>query len=73
MNDNNEIVIQDNGIGMSQMEYDMQCMPYMREEVSDEKPQGLGINIANSILEEHGFKVAVEKLEKGTAIKIRVK
>lgn len=73
MNNNNEIVIQDNGIGMSQMEYDMQCMPYMREEVSDEKPQGLGINIANSILEEHGFRVTVEKLEKGTAIKIRVK
>ncbi len=73
MNDNSEIVIQDNGTGMTQMEYDMQCMPYMREEVSDVKPQGLGINIANSILEEHGFKVAVEKLETGTAIKIRVK
>ena len=73
MNDNNEIVIQDNGTGMTQMEYDMQCMPYMREEVSDEKPQGLGINIANSILEEHGFKVSVEELETGTAIKIRVR
>jgi light-regulated signal transduction histidine kinase (bacteriophytochrome) len=73
LNNNNEIVIQDNGVGMSQMEYDMQCMPYMREEVGDEKPQGLGINIANSILEEHGFKITVEELESGTAVKIRVK
>jgi len=73
MNDNNEVVIKDNGAGMTQMEYDMQCMPYMREEVSDHKPQGLGINIANSILEEHGFKVSVEKLECGTEIRVKVK
>lgn len=73
MNNENEIVIEDDGIGMTQMEYDMQCMPFMREEVDDLKPQGLGINISNAILEEHGFKVRVEKLETGTAIKIRVK
>ena len=72
MNNENEIVVEDDGTGMSQMEYDMQCMPYMREEVDDLKPQGLGINISNAILEEHGFKVRVEKLETGTAIKIRV-
>ena len=73
MNNENEIVVEDDGTGMTQMEYDMQCMPYMREEVDDLKPQGLGINISNAILEEHGFKVRVEKLETGTAIKIRVK
>lgn len=73
MSDENEIVIEDDGIGMDQMEYDMQCMPYMREEVDDLKPQGLGINISNAILEEHGFKVTVEKLETGTAIKVRVR
>ena len=73
MSDENEIVIEDDGIGMDQMQYDMQCMPYMREEVDDLKPQGLGINISNAILEEHGFKVRVQKLETGTSIKIRVK
>ena len=73
MSSENEIVVEDNGIGLEQMEYDMQCMPYMREEVDDLKPQGLGINISNAILEEHGFKVKVEKLESGTAIKVRVK
>lgn len=73
MKDYNELVIEDNGIGLTQMEYDMMCMPYMREQTSDLKPQGLGINISNAILEEHGFKVCVEKLESGTAIKVRVR
>lgn len=73
MNNDGELVVQDNGRGLTQMEYDMQCMPYMRDQVSDLKPQGLGINISNAILEEHGFKVTVEKLDKGTLLKVKVK
>lgn len=73
MTEANDIAIEDNGIGLTQMEYDMQCMPYMREEISDIKSQGLGINISNAILEEHGFKVSVEKIETGTIIRVRIK
>ncbi len=67
-----ELVIEDNGTGLTQMEYDLQCMPYMRENRSDNDPSGLGINIANAILEEHGYTVSVDRIETGTLIKVKI-
>ena len=38
----NEIAIEDNGIGMSQYEYDLQCMPFIKSD-AEEEISGLGI------------------------------
>jgi len=68
---NNELVIEDNGVGMTQYEYDLYCMPYMRE-VKNDDISGLGLNIANAILKEHGFTVNVEKVDTGTVIGVKL-
>lgn len=67
--ENNDLVIEDNGVGMDQFEYDLNCMPFSKTE-ADEEMAGMGINIANAILEEHNFKVEVEKISTGTKLKI---
>jgi light-regulated signal transduction histidine kinase (bacteriophytochrome) len=70
----NEITIEDNGIGLTQQQYDIQTMPFLREEVNNiNQITGLGINIANAILIEHGFRVKVDRLTNGTAIRIILK
>ena len=67
----NEITVEDNGRGLSQQEYDFQTMPFLREEMNNvNQITGLGINIANAILVEHGFKITVDELTSGTAIRI---
>ncbi len=69
-----EITIADNGRGLTQIEYDYQTMPFLREETNNvNQITGLGINIANAILVEHGFKVVVDELDSGTAIRITMK
>ena len=68
----NEIAIEDNGRGMTQFEYDLQCMPFIKSDL-EEEITGMGINIANSILEEHGFSVYVDEIEDGTIIVINIK
>ena len=68
-----EILIQDNGIGLEQHEYDLLCMPFMRESMKTDQITGVGINIANAILDNHGFKVYIENPEEGgTCIHIRM-
>ena len=69
----NELCIEDNGIGMSQSEYDIQSLPYMKTDIDDDKESlGMGINISNAIIEEHGWAVSVEKLQQGTRISINL-
>ena len=68
----NEIAIEDNGRGMTQFEYDLQCMPFIKSDL-EEEITGMGINIANSILEEHGYSVYVDEIEGGTIIVINIK
>lgn len=71
MENNTKLVIEDNGRGMTQSEYDLYCMPFSKiKDDSEEKDEiiGMGINIANAIIEEHGFIVSVEKLELGTKL-----
>lgn len=65
------LVIEDNGKGMTQFEYDLHCMPFSRGD-NEEDISGMGINIANAILEEHGFEVIIEKIETGTKLKINI-
>jgi len=67
----NVICIEDNGVGMSQYEYDLQSLPYMKTSINDDNSSlGMGINIANAIIEEHGWSVKVTKLKQGTAIEV---
>lgn len=69
-----ELCIVDNGRGMSQEEFNIYCRPYTRKENQVESGSGLGLNIANSILQEHNFIMLVEKLDEGgTKLKVRLK
>lgn len=70
--DNGYFVIQDNGRGMSQQDFMLWSQPYTRKEGQEEAGSGLGLNICTAIMEEHGFKIEVEKLEIGTKIKIKL-
>jgi len=70
--ENGCICIEDNGRGMTQKEFDYLSQPYTRKEGQKEQGMGLGLNICNSILEEHGFKISVEKLKIGTKIRIHI-
>jgi hypothetical protein len=59
------IIIEDNGRGMSQEDYDEFSKPYIRKEGQEETGSGLGLNICNSIMEEHRFRISVDKLRGG--------
>ncbi len=72
MEDDNILVIEDNGIGMSQQEFEKLSEPYARGG-KDETGSGLGLNICNAIIEEHGFTITSEKIETGTKIRITLK
>ena len=72
MDTENTLAIEDNGIGMNQEQFDQYSQPYTRGS-SDDKGTGLGLNICVSIIEEHGFTIAAEKLEQGTKITIQLK
>ncbi len=69
----NEIYVEDNGRGMSSEDFKELSKPYIRKEGQKEGGTGLGLNICISILEEHGFEISCNKLEKGTQIKIKIK
>ena len=73
MEDEQHIAIQDNGRGMTQVEFDYLSQPYTRKEGQKETGTGLGLNICVAILDEHGFKVTCEKNEVGTKMKIKIK
>jgi hypothetical protein len=58
------IVIQDNGRGINQQDFDELSKPYVRKEGQKETGTGLGLNICKAIIEEHGFNIYVEKVYK---------
>ena len=66
------LIIQDNGRGMTQEEFEKLSKPYVRKEGQKETGSGLGLNICMAILEEHGFKITCEKNNIGTKIKINL-
>lgn len=67
------IVVQDNGRGMTQNDFNNLSKPYIRKEGQKETGSGLGLNICITILEEHGFEIFCEKNSTGTKIKIKIK
>jgi PAS domain S-box-containing protein len=66
------IVVEDNGRGLTQSEFEKLSGAYVRKEGQDEAGTGLGLNICKAILSEHGFTITAHKLEKGTKLKIRI-
>ncbi len=66
------LIIQDNGRGITQQDFDHLSKPYTRKEGQKESGTGLGLNICVAILEEHGFEITCEKNEIGTKMKIKM-
>ena len=71
--ENGFLIIQDNGRGLTQEEFETLSMPYTRKEGQKESGTGLGLNICIAILKEHGFSITCEKNEIGTKMKIKIK
>lgn len=68
------IIIDDNGRGMSQDDFKMLSQPYTRKEGQKESGTGLGLNICVAILEEHDFSVTcMKRAEGGTRLKINIR
>ena len=67
------LIIQDNGRGITQQDFDHLSKPYTRKEGQKESGTGLGLNICVAILEEHGFEITCEKIDNGTKMKIKIK
>jgi PAS domain S-box-containing protein len=67
------LIIQDNGRGMTQEDFKKFSKPYVRKEGQKESGTGLGLNISVAILNEHGFEMTCEKNNIGTKIKIKIK
>jgi len=73
MEDPTTLIVQDNGRGMTQEEFEHLSKPYTRREDQKEAGTGLGLNICVAILKEHGFGMSCEKNKIGTKIKIYIK
>ncbi len=73
--DNDYLVVQDNGRGMTQKDFEKVINSYSkkRNKDIDGEVSGLGLNICLAILNEHGFDLTFEKNEIGTKIKINIK
>jgi K+-sensing histidine kinase KdpD len=67
------LVIQDNGRGLTQEEFNRLSKPYVRKEGQKEGGSGLGLNICLAILSEHGFSLKCQKNSKGTKLSIKIK
>jgi signal transduction histidine kinase len=68
--ENENLIIEDNGIGFTQKEFNRITGIYLKEEGNPER--GLGLGISKTILEEHGFSLEFEKIKTGTKIKIKI-
>jgi len=67
--EDNFIVIEDNGKGLSEKQFEKIIKSGNQIENVEEK--GLGLNICLAILKEHGFELSCEKIDTGTKMKIR--
>ena len=73
MLDNETLIIQDNGRGLSNEELMEYSKQNKRRENQKEEGSGLGLGICIAILKEHNFNVTSEKIAQGTQIKIKIK
>ena len=71
--ENELLILQDNGRGLTQEDFEYLSQPYTRKENQKESGTGLGLNICIAILNEHGFKITCEKNDIGTKMKIKLK
>ena len=71
--ENELLILQDNGRGLTQEDFEYLSQPYTRKENQKESGSGLGLNICIAILNEHGFKITCEKNDIGTKMKIKLK
>ena len=69
--ENEILVVEDNGVGFSQKEFEKVTGRYLNK--GDNSEVGLGLGITKTILEEHGFSMECEKINTGTKIKIKIK
>jgi signal transduction histidine kinase len=65
----NQLVIEDNGIGFSQEQLD----EVLKSKKNKKDDTGLGLSICVAILNEHKFKLSCEKINTGTKMKIKIK
>jgi K+-sensing histidine kinase KdpD len=73
MLDEKTLVVQDNGRGMTNEEFQHMSKTNTRKQNQKETGSGLGLGICVAILNEHGFNVSCEKIEEGTQIRIKIK
>jgi PAS domain S-box-containing protein len=71
--EDDSLIIQDNGRGITQEDFNHLSKPYTRKEGQKESGTGLGLNICVAILKEHGFYISCEKNDIGTKMKIKIK
>lgn len=72
MEDDKTLIIQDNGRGLTQEEFDNLSKSYTRKQGQAETGSGLGLSICKAILEEHKFSIYCEKNKIGTKISIKI-
>lgn len=73
MENDNSLVIQDNGRGLSQKQFEKVLFSYAsKRSEAEEEAAGLGLNICQAILSEHGFELSCEKQDVGTKMKIKL-
>ena len=73
MLDERTLVVQDNGRGMTNEEFQYMSKTNTRKQNQRETGSGLGLGICVAILNEHGFDVSCDKIEDGTQVKIKIK
>jgi K+-sensing histidine kinase KdpD len=73
MLDDKTLVIQDNGRGLTNEEFQHLSLTNTRKVNQNETGSGLGLGICVAICNEHGFYVSCEKIDEGTQIKIKIK
>jgi PAS domain S-box-containing protein len=64
------IIVEDNGRGMTKSEFEEYSKPYTRKRNNTESGSGLGLNICIAIMKEHGWKLNLLKARKGTKLEI---
>ena len=68
--DGNSIIVEDNGRGMTQSEFEEYSKPYVRKKENQESGSGLGLNICIAIIREHEWDLSLIKSRKGTKFRI---
>lgn len=70
LEDERTICIKDNGRGLSKEDFIEYSKPYSRKVGQKEPGSGLGLNIAQTIINEHNFILDCQKTEGGTIMRI---